>query len=263
LGGFFVYNELMKSHVKAKWSIRLGNKVELKVKVGDDVIEGQVLGSSQTGELKLFDVSMVLSRFSREKINDFFASLVEKEVKTGDLMVDTGGMFGKKIFSPSDGTFLGVDEFYNIKIKLDEEQKRIISSPVNGIVEKIDKEKMTIAFNAIEFRGRSIIDGKVWGNCSLDVVNKITDLDFRVKGKIILSSSLDNCFLTKAEVVGAVAVLVHLGKDEVIPDRINSDLPILGLDANEWDNLIWHQKEGKEKRMLLNSKNGRVLMVIE
>ena len=263
MGGFFVYNELMKSHVKAKWSIKLGNKVELKVKTGDEVVVGQVLGSSQTGEIKLFDASMVLSRFSREKIDDFFVALLEKELKAGDLMVDTGGVFGKKIFSPSDGIFLGVDEFYNIKIKLDEEQKRVISSPVNGEVEKIDKEKVVIAFKAIEFKGRSIIDGKAWGNSDLNIINKVTEIDFNVNGKIILSSCIDNCFLTKAEVIGAVAVLVHLGKDEVIPDRINSDLPILGLDDNEWDNLVWHRKEGKEKRMLLNSKNGRVLMVIE
>lgn len=256
----FGYNGGMKSKIKAKWIIKLSQKATLKVKTKEKIETGQLLGYQETDEIKLFDVSLILNKLSKEKIEEINVLLSGKHFALGELMWETAGMVGKKIFSPIDGEFLEIDEFNNINFRVINDNKKEIISPVAGLIDKIEKDKLSIGFEAIEFKGKGLNESKAWGDFDFREINQISDLDYQQEGKVILCHKLDPCLVIKADVVGVVAIIYRLSENNGV--RIESDLPILGVDEGEWDNILWRAKGKSGVRALVNAKLGRVLLVL-
>ena len=117
-----------------------------------------------------------------------------------------------------------------------------------------------LEFRATEYGGRGISEGRAWGNKGLDYVGDISQLSSQYSDKIIMTEVLDQTWLVKAEVVGVKGVIVIDSHDESESDRINSKLPILALENNEWQEL---KKDIREfQRAMVNAAKGRLLLVV-
>jgi hypothetical protein len=247
----------MKKKIKAKWIIkRVAGEVvveqEQKIKCGDLILR------DNTEVIKCFDCASVFRGLKKEKIKEILNPVLNKRLAKGELMFKFGGIFSKKVISPIGGVFLGIDDFSNFMFQVANDEIRDIFSPVDGFIDKIEKDQIVVAFEAIEFFGDGLVEGKVWGNCDLKEINTITELSSFLDGDIILTDNLERCFLTKAEVVGVKAFVV-LEKENTL--EIDTSLPVISLPRKEWDELQKY-KDGVKRRFLLNSKIGRLLMVL-
>jgi hypothetical protein len=250
----------MKTSVKAKWLVRFDSNSKLLVKLGDLVDLGQELLVHTKDIVKTYDLSMTLSKFHKDCLVKMQSQWSEKLVNTNDILINTGGLMPKKLFCPDNGIFVGVDEFLNLKIKVEEGEKRTVFSPVSGKVVKIDKEKISIEFSAFEIKGRGIVQGKCWGDGDFKPVEKISELNYEDEGKVIMSHNIDKYLITKAEVVGVTGVIVLDNGDEYA--SIESALPILALNQKDWAVLVaMGFKSESNYRVLLNAKLGRLLIV--
>ena len=251
----------MKSKVKAKWVVKVPTESQVLVKEHEYVSKGDSLVVMSTETIETYDMSVFLTKISPQKIEELKISLENRMVKKGDLLYETGGMFSKKIFAPTNGVFKKIDEFYNVQFLIKNESKKDIKSPVKSRVLKIEDEKLTLEFEAVEFNGESIIEGKVWGETNFEQVEKMGELNSQLAGKIIMVEKFNQAFALKAEVVGVVAIITKLKKGEI--DGLEINLPILSVDDQEWQELSNFRSFDDKKQVLLNSKMGRLLMVVE
>jgi len=249
----------MKSSVKAKWLVRLNPNSKLLVEVGDIISEGQELVVETKEIVKSFDISFVLSKFRRESIDEMLEKWRQQPVNVNDVLIDTRGLMSKKLLCPECGIFDGIDEFGNLKIKIEEKDKHIIVSPVVGKIIKIDKEKIVLEFEAFEIKGRGIVEGKCWGNSDLKLIEKIPELDYKYEDEIIMSLDIGKSFITKAEVIGVAGIIVLDNGNEYA--NIESTLPILAVVQKDWELLLTMGQKPEKTRILLNAKLGRLLII--
>jgi hypothetical protein len=248
----------MRSKIKAKWIIKMPIGAEVLVKIGDKVKSDEIIAMVSPKKIETFNFSQFLGKFDNKKLDELNQKFKNNWVNSGELMCLVGGLFPNKICFPMSGNFIEIDEFGNLKIEKTDGEKTEVISPVNSNVVKIEVDKITLEFEAKEFKGNGIIEGKSWGEGIIQVIDEAKDLDFKLKGSILLTNNLSKSFLLKAEVVGVNAVV----SDVIDMDReINIDLPILVLSKEDMGELLKYK--GERKKMLVNSRVGRLLLVIE
>jgi len=246
----------MKKKTKTKWIIKVSGEVKFLVKSGEKVKRGQVVARIKGKVVESFNFSSFFGKMGQENLGKLNERFKSTWVNSGDLVCLTGGVFPKKICFPMSGNFLGIDEFGNLKIERLEDGEREILAPVDSKVSKIEDDKIILEFEAKEFKGEGLIEGKSWGRGKIREINEVKDLTSLINGQILFTSNLSRSFLLKAEVVGAVAVVTRV----LVAEEININLPILRVESNDWSELM--KVEG-EKSVLVNSRAGRLLVVLE
>jgi len=247
----------MEKKKKIKWLIKLPEKADIKVKVGDIVEDGQLLARVKMKRIESFDYSFIFAKLGPERLEELNDKFRKSMVSSGDLFCVSGGLFGNKVCFPITGKFLEIDEFGNLKIEKEEVDFKEIMAPVKSSVSKIEKGKIVLEFKASEIKGEAIIEGKVWGGVENEVINKNSELESELEGKILITDNLDNSFLLKAEVVGALGVISKIkGKEE-----LKSKLPIIYLNEDNWMDLM--NSVDKVGKILINSRAGRLLLVFK
>lgn len=245
---------------ETKWIVKVPAGAKILVKENEEIKRGEAILVIQKEKRTFFDASIVLSRIPKEKITEIDTIWKGKEVTEGELLYEEKGLFSRKVFSFCSGTFLGIDEFYNIHFEqICNEEKRTINSPIDAEVYKIEKDNITLSFRAFKFDGEGIIEGKVWADNKFKNIEKINDLNFSLENKIILTSNSDLAFVMKAEVVGVAGLIISKTNKKNF-DKIETQLPILALDDREIGILISEFSKGEERRVLLNSRAGRLLI---
>jgi hypothetical protein len=247
----------MKSKVKAKWVIRLPVGAEILVKLNELVEEKQKIAVVEIRKVESFNYSFIFGKFGGDKLLDLNEKFKESQVNEGDLICTTGGLFSNKICFPISGDFLEVDEFGNLKIETREEKKKDILAPVKSKISKIEEGKMVLDFWAKEFNGEGIVEGKVWGEAEVKMINEVKQLNSELEGKLLFTDNLDPSFLLKAEVVGIVGVVTNIKSDD-----LKTKMPVICLKDEDWQELFKNFLK-KEYKFLLNSRLGRLLLVIE
>lgn len=248
----------MRTKDKAVWVIKLPTKVKLLVEVGDKVKTGDKLAVFNSHTIETFNYSGDLGGMSdnkREELNNFFK---EKLVKIGEPFYSVG-IFKNKICFPLTGLCLGFDEFKNLRIEKEEGEKKEIFAPVEARVSKIEEEKMVLEFEAKEYKGEGLNGLKAWGGGEVKIINDIKLLNYEMDENVLFTSSLDKAFLLKAQVVGVKAVVV-LGNEEI--KEIDLNLPVLKLEEQIWNSFI-KENLGKKRKMLVNAKMDKLLLVLE
>ena len=246
----------MKKKTKTKWIIKVSGEVKFLVKSGEKVKRGQVVARIKGKVVESFNFSSFFGKMGQENLGKLNERFKSTWVNSGDLVCLTGGVFPKKICFPMSGNFLGIDEFGNLKIERLEDGEREILAPVDSKVSKIEDDKIILEFEAKEFKGEGLIEGKSWGRGKIREINEVKDLTSLTNGQILFTSNLSRSFLLKAEVVGAAAVVTRV----LVAEEININLPILRVESNDWSELM--KVEG-EKSVLVNSRAGRLLVVLE
>jgi len=254
-----VYNQKM---IKTRWSVKIPTDSILAVKQGEVVKKGQVLVRiAEEGEVKKYDLSIVLSKLSSQSLEKVKSELIGREVKEGEELLGSGGWFPKKVYAPLSGTIDGIDDYHCLSIKIGGKEGREVISPVEAKVNRIEKDKVVLEFSCEEYKGKGVIPGKVWGNLSGKVVETLVGLSYLDDKKIVLIPKLDFTVLLKAEVVGAVGIVTQLSKELDKFDRMDFEFPMIALDAKNWQELEERLRKGGEANVLLNSLMDRLLVV--
>jgi len=247
--------------IKTKWTIRFETGTEVAVKLGDEVKKDQLLASRTEYEEVSKSLWSCFPGVKTKDINSLKNCLVGMVIEEGRVIGGENGVMGKKVVSTVSGKIEKVDEFERIIIKKNNKKVHQYLAPCQSKVSSIEATSIVLEFRAEEWVGKSIKDGKCWGG-GLKAVEKISDLSLNDNGKIILLSIFDGAILTKAEVVGVVGVIVLLSEVlESISDKINTNLPVLALERNDYDRLK-SIKNFENRQGLLNVANGRLLLVI-
>jgi len=246
----------MRSKIKAKWIIKLPSGAKILVKMGDTVGIMEKLAEVESKKIESFNFSQFLGKLDAGKLAELNQKFRNNWVNSGELMCLVGGIFPNKICFPMSGNFLEIDEFGNLKIEKTDEEKKDVLSPVEAKVIKIEDDKITLEFGAKEFKGTGLVEGKAWGEGEIRIINDVKELNSQLKGSILFTNNLDKTFLLKAEVIGITAVVAN------IDGEVDTELPILKLEEGEWKELVDDLKNKKEK-MLINSRLGRLLLVVE
>lgn len=249
----------MKTRDKSVWVIKLPSKSKVLVKVGDKVKIGDKLATFNKNSIETFNYSDNLSSINdetREQLNSFFK---DKIVEKGDLFYNLGFLKGK-VYFPSNGLFLGLDELKNLKIERTEVEKKEIISPIEAKVGKIEEGKMVLEFVAKEYKGEGLNGLKAWGEGKIGIVNEIKFLTSDLNNNILFTQNLDKAFLLKAQVIGVKGVVFSDNKEVKEIDGI--DLPLLRLDEVTWKDFMKDNLE-KNKKMLVNAKMNKLLLVLE
>ena len=248
----------MKNKDKAVWAIKLPLRVKVLVEVGDKVESGQKLAEFRSHTVETFDYSSNLGGMNedkREELNNFFK---DKVVKEGDVFWNVG-IFKNKICFPLTGLCLGFDEFKNLRIEKVEDERREILSPIEGKVSKIEEGKMVVEFKSREYEGKGLNGLKAWGGGEVKVVDDIKSLNYELEGNVLFTRNISKAFLLKAMVVGVRAVVTT---DNEKVDEVDIKMPVLRLEEKVWEEFM-KENLGKERKMLVNAKMDKLLLVLE
>lgn len=248
----------MKTKIKTKWIIKFPVGSKVLIKVGEKVAENQIVVKVDGKKVESINLSNFFGKFSDNKIEQLNQKLKGVWVNSGELMCLTGGVFPKKICFPMSGNFLEIDEFGYLKIEIKEDKQRELIAPTESVVSKVETDKLVLEFKAREFKGKGLVAGKSWGEGKIEVINEAKDLTSKLKNDILLTQNLTNSFLLKAEVVGVVGVVTD---SEIKEEELITGLPLLKLDKDTWQELLKYQ--GTSKKMLINSRLERLLLVLE
>ncbi|MDD2483349.1 MAG: hypothetical protein PHE32_01355 [Candidatus Shapirobacteria bacterium] len=248
----------MRSKDKASWIIKLPAKAKILVEVGDKVSEGDKLAVFSSHKIETFDYSGPLSKMNenkREELNNF---IKEKQVTSGDIFYDLG-IFKNKICFPLTGLCLGLDEFKNLRIEKVENEKKEIFAPVEAKISKIEEGKMVLEFKAKEYKGEGLNQLKAWGEGEIKIIDEIKLLNFELNNNVLFTKNLDKAFLLKAQVVGVRAIVIS-DNNEI--KEVNINLPVLRMEKENWNEFM-KENLGKNKKMLVNSKMNKLLLMLE
>ena len=235
----------MKS-IKAKWTISLVPDISVLVSKGQKVEGDQVLGEVMTAEEKVVNLSVEMVALMAKRIGFV--------VNKGDVLGERGFIFKKKIFCPVEGEIIKVDEYNNVYLRSTEKTRGEITSPTEATIAEVDQDSLTLEFIAEEFIGNGLSDGRSWAKRGVKEVSDVGDLSVADKDKIIMLVDLSPLIVAKAEVVGVAGIVVTNG------DRINTKLPVVKVDAENYQNIL--SESTKVKRAMLDASGGRLLLVI-
>lgn len=256
------YNLVMKSKVGAKWLINIGQRGKLLVKPGAKVTEGEIIAKSVLEEVVSIDIKNFWDGKNEAEKSDILTSWKEKKWHGGENILSYGKMFGvKKITAPGEGRILTVDEFGTMMFAI-EGEIREIKSPVAAKLVKVEKDKASLEFKANEYLGKGLVLGKIWAEIDNRCWEKSYEIGSFLSGKIILADEVDGYFWDKVEAVGVSGVIKRLDDDSEIGE-LGTEVPVLGLEEKEWQVLVNDLKDKQNARVLLNSKSGRLLLVLE
>jgi hypothetical protein len=98
----------------------------------------------------------------------------------------------------------------------------------------------------------------VWGNGVVKLLEEISQIKSDLESRIGFTQKLDEMWLAKAEVL-RVGGLIWCSSAEY---RGNADLPVVKIAPKVWEELR-QRLGGQEKRLMVNPKLGRVLVVVQ
>lgn len=248
----------MKIRNKANWVIKLPSKSKLFVEVGDKVKVGDKLAAFHIRKVENFDYSGSLANISDDKREELDNLFRNKTVQEGELFFNLGFLKNKLCF-PLSGLCLGLDEFKNLKIEKTEDIKKEIFTPVEAKISKIEEGKMVLEFNAREYKGKGLNGLKAWGEGEIKIIDDIKFLNYQMDGNVLFTTKIEKSFLLKAKVIGVRAIVVLENEKN---KEIEIDLPVLELSEQVWKDFI-KENLGKNKKMLVNSKMDKLLLVLE
>ena len=249
--------------VKAKWIIRLPDhgKNSINIKKGDTVSAGEVVVSVEDVGTYYIDLVGLLKGWSTEKISQWKAENVGKKFSKGSVVLESGGLFPKKILAEKTGVLLDIDEFGRAKFSYSDGVVRKILAPVDSKITKIEDGKAVLSFDAFELKGDGNSKGKVWGDICDKLFSESTNMKSELENKIIFVDKVDQVKLTKAEVIGVSGVVVVIDSP-INWDDYMCDLPAMVISYKKYQEM--NQKGILDgARVMLNSNTGRFLVVVQ
>ena len=234
-----------------------------KVKTGDTVVSGQVIATKK-GRGKDIEINVVETlNIKPGEVVKFILKRPGDRVEEGGLIAakkGTLGIGGKGIISKVTGTVLKIDEDLGI-VYIRSSQTRFdsarrdyrgedIFSPVDGVVELCDNKKIAIkthkdAILADKVSGKGIVWAQtiLLGKAEADpdsIGVDPSDLNGKIRGKIILGRFFQREAISKALGIGALGIISQNISDEELEDlrKKNIDTPIFIINEENFEKLV-------------------------
>ena len=227
-----------------------------KVKTGDSVVSGQVIATKKGRATDIeINVAETLDIKPGEAVK-FILKRPGDRVEKGGLIAakkGTFGMGGNGIRSKVYGTVIKIDEDLGIlyvrarQARFDsarrEDEEEDIFSPVDGVVELCDNKKIAIktdkdAILADKISGNGIISAEIilLGKDEVDP----SDINGKIKGKIILGKFFQREAISKAFGIGAAGIISQNISDEEFEDlrKKNINTPIFIINEENFEKLV-------------------------
>lgn len=241
--------------MKIAWSVKLPKDAKLKIKDGDSVDEGDLIYEFHENIVERLPLVGWQNLSSNER-KIILSEIIKKDLVIGQTIGKTG-WFSKNILkSPGSGKCMGVDEFGNMELEKEVDEKYL--SPISA--QKIRKEDGKIVFElkGMEFEGDGVNQYKAWGDFDGLVIDDMSQIDSQQNKEIVIvKDNIDAAI--KAEAVGAVGlILVNIEKLKELED---SDVPIVVMKEDDLAKMIKFI-DGKSVKIWLNASAGRVLCVL-
>ena len=240
---------------KAKWLISFGeNNGRVLVHSGESVKVGSELVHIDEVESDYIDFGQAAKTWSTTLKDSIRAKLRGARVNAGQEII-------KGVKAIRDGVVAEIDEFMMARIESEIHKERVLRSPVKAVVGDIDKDSLSLKFEAFEVPLQGVVAGKVWGEGIFKLVSALSDITNQSKGTIIFMSNFNRSSLIKAEVLEAAgAVIMDEGKEL---NTISLKMPIALIDPRLFQEIKEQFGETQSYRMLLNSKSDRLLVVVQ
>lgn len=242
--------------MKIAWSIKIPTGAALKVKNGESVKEGDLI--YQFHNIKIDRLPLI----GWQKLNSNDRKTVLQNIVKRNLVKDEilkkGSFFSNiTLKSPGTGKCLGVDEFGNIELETEKDEKYL--APISAKKVRVENEKVVFELKGVEFEGEGINQYKAWGNFDGLVVDDLNQIDSLQNKQIVIVK--DNIGMAiKAEAVGAAGlILVNIEK---IKDLDDSDIPIISIKEDNLEKII-KLVNGETVKIWLNATASKVVVVLE
>jgi len=241
--------------MKIAWSVKLPKDAKLKVKDGNSVKAGDLIYEYHENIIERLPLSLWQNLNSSER-KVILGEIIKKDLVAGQI-IGKSGWFSKNIIkSPGSGKCMGVDEFGNIELEKEVDEKYL--SPVSANKIRIEDDKVVFELKGIEFEGEGINQYKAWGDFDGLVVDDLGQIDSQQNKEIVIVK--DNIDVAiKAEAVGAVGLIVV--NIEKLKELEDSDVPIVVMKEDDVTKMIKFI-DGKQVKIWLNASAGRVLCVL-
>lgn len=192
---------------KSYWVLKLNhNHPKIEVSKSDKVKKGDVLAKYRSKKEIELDLASALS-IKPKDIDKYLLLAISSEFSKGEVIARKKNKKGEEEYiSGVNGKLVGVDKNTG-KIKIEAIKNKEILSPVDGIIEEVDDDKIKISFNADVLEGESSGSGKIWGELSVLNQDPYSALNSGFEGKIIMVDNADLMFIAKAQALGVKAVV--------------------------------------------------------
>ncbi|PJA50806.1 hypothetical protein CO168_03115 [Candidatus Shapirobacteria bacterium CG_4_9_14_3_um_filter_36_12] len=242
--------------MKIAWSVKVPQGAKLKVKDGEKVEIGDIIYEFHENVIERLPLMDWQKLNSNEKKTVLQGIVKRNLVK--DEILKKGSFFSNiTLKSPGAGKCLGVDEFGNIELESEKDEKYF--SPISAKKVRVEDDKIIFELKGVEFECDGVNQFKTWGDFSGLVVDDLEQISSLQNGQVVLiKENIDVAI--KAEAVGASGlILVNLIKAKDFDD---CDIPIVTMKEDEVNKLIKFVGE-KTVKIWLNASSSKVLVVLE
>jgi hypothetical protein len=240
---------------------------KVSVAVGEKITAGKVLAKSSSGSkdeiVHLASDLGVSPRIAIKSLKKTLGARFEK----GDVIAVKKGKLGigkTQVISEFSGILVKIDEDSGdlfVRITTDEPEGKPIISPVDGVVDFCDNEKIVLkaeksAIVAIRTCGKSIR-----GELFIIEEKEIEDGDIKkeVDGKIIAGEDFEKAAIFKAFAIGALGIITKdlggQGVEDIFEKKLNR--PVFLVSAEDFENL----KKYNNKEVFLDTENKAIFVL--
>jgi len=239
--------------MKIAWSVKLPEGAKLKIKEGKSVEAGEVVYEFHQNIVERLPL-IGWQDFNSGERKTVLQNIIKKDL-VEDEVLGKGGWFSSLVLkSPGKGKCLGVDEFGNIELEKEKEEKYL--APISAKKVRVEKDKVIFELKGDEFEAEGVNQHKAWGDFDNQIFNDLDQISNKQANKIIMvENSLEAAI--KAEAIGVAGlILIDVDKFKEFED---SDIPVVLMKKDELIKLI--KNDGV--KIWLNATAGKVLVVLE
>lgn len=239
--------------MKIAWSIKIPTGARLKVKNGESIREGDVVYECHQNIIKRLPL-VGWQNLGLDQRKTILQNILKRNLVKDEVLSKSGWFSNIILKSPGKGRCLGVDEFGNIELETELDERYI--SPISADKIRVEKIKVVFELKGEEYEVEGINQLKSWGDFDSRIIDDLDQLSSDDEGKVvIIDGSLDAA--TKAEAIGVAGlVLIDFNKVKEFED---SDIPVVLMKKDEAARLI--KNDGA--KIWINATTGKLLVVLE
>jgi len=253
--------------IQSVWLVKVSSNAKIMVKKGAEVKEKDILAVLKKRKTKtlLFPSWLKTKRGIWKKGGKKNSG---EKLAVGEIIYEKKGLFRHRRHWKSlvNGRISLIDEEKGIlKVILAEEEKQLLS-PVDGKVAAVSSSGIKLVFLARRFAGKGAGKKRGWGTLkTLDQKQALTAIDWRSKGKILITEEINFPLLKKSLALGARG-LIGFSFPEVDLVSQPIDLPVLLFKEQRGTMQKYTNKELEKlagSRCFLDAPNNQLLVCLE
>jgi len=192
-------------------------KIELNISEGEKIKEGDILGHYLSEKKISLNLAQKLG-LPPKKVGQALTISLGNSIKEGDLLAEKKSLLGSsvKIYSPVGGKAFSFDQERGILTLVSPAKKVAVRAPINGKIEKVEKEGLVIKTEGTIFP-LCWAKGKIVFGPLKKYAGSLANLNIEDRGKILLSKEIINLSLIKKSEALKIKGLISAKKSNDFP----------------------------------------------